>query len=143
MDSLLAADPVARIVAHLQAALTPAPGDTENALAGCRTVSAHNEPPYPCIVVSDPPGGDVGRGQWIVRTAVQIEVMGAPDGSVARSTLKAVAYAAIARLASLPEAPYDPFWPTITDVTAAAPGWSPMPSGQGRYLFRATVTSHP
>lgn len=137
MDTVLAkADPIARIVSFLS--------DAEGLTAlGVGGVGADNEPPYPAIVVSDPPGGSAGRGIHLVSTAVQFEVLGSPDHTIGRQQIKTIAYTVIDVLRTLPEQPYDAQWPVITDLTFSTPGWSPLPTGQPRYLFRATVHSHP
>lgn len=136
MGAVLArADPVARIVSFL--ADSPA-----LAALGCTNVSADNTPPYPCLVVSDPPGGSAGRGLHLISTVVQIEACGSPDGTIPRSVVKACALTAIDVLRTLPEQAYDPQWPVITELLFSTPGWSPLPNGQSRYLFRATVYSH-
>lgn len=134
--ALSKADPTARVVAFLSA-------PDALAASGAKVVGATNEPPYPCVVVSDPPGGDAGLGRHLISTTLLFEVLGSRDETIGRSAVKAVAFATIDLLRTLHEQPYDPDWPVITNVTFSTPGWSPLPTGQPRYTFRATVHSHP
>lgn len=137
------------VVIPVMAALTAAKGGG-GALSLAKvgfnvSITAENEPPYPALIISDPPGGNAGGGLWLASHVVQVEAVGDPQRTIERAAVKRIAYAALAVVASLPDAAHaeGSQSPVITSVTAATPGWSPMPTGQNRYLFRATVHSHP
>ena len=108
-------------------------------------VTGENEPPYPALVITDPPGGNLGDSRWLASHVIQFEAVGDPQRTVDRATLKRIAYAAARVLAGLPDVAHGPDreGPVITSVTCGSPGWSPMPTGQNRYVVRATIHSHP
>jgi hypothetical protein len=80
---LAAADPVSVVVARLRR-----PGDTrvraELGLGPDDDASAHigsrNVPPYPRLIISDPPGGSNRGLRWLMSPSVQVEAVGDLDG---------------------------------------------------------------
>lgn len=130
-------DPVARVLAYLRNHPVVAP-----MVGGAAGVGGRNAPPYPRIVVSDPPGPTLGSARRIVTSVAQIEALGDVQGFPGRAVLKPIAYAVIDALRDLPDIPTADGDPVITWVDFGALGYSPLPNGQGRYLFRATLTSH-
>lgn len=133
------ADPMPRVIAWLNAH----PAVTQ-ALGGAGRVSARNAPPYPCLRVTDPPGGDDRDLLWLMSKLVQVEAYGDLDGSTGKATLHSALYTALGALMELPDQATPAGGPVITAVrSAAAGGWSPLPTGQPRYVASVQVFSHP
>lgn len=130
------ADVVARVVSYL-------PGHPRLPGVTPEQVGGQNQPPYPRFVVTDPPGASIGDARWVLTSVVQVEVLGDTSTTMSRAVLKSLAYGAVDALRMLPEQAHDPAWPVITNVSMTPPGWSPLGTGQPRYVFRATITSHP
>lgn len=106
-------------------------------------VGGENEPPYPRIVLTDPPGDDRDL-QHLVAPVVQIEVLGDLDGSPGKPALRALLYDAIEVIAAIPHRLADPGQPIITAVrSSGGGGWSPLPNGQPRYLTTLRLYGHP
>lgn len=136
--TLADADPVPAVISFLSSHPS-----VVGALGGPR-VSGHNRPPYPCIRVLDPPGGDDRSIRWLIARYVQVEALGDLDGSPGKAALARILYTALEALADLPYAPPQPGWPVITAVeSASAVAWAPEPSGQPRYVAGVVVSAHP
>lgn len=136
---LARADPLPRIISWLGTH----PAVTE-VLGGTGRVSARNEPPFPHLRVTDPPGGDDRSLRWLMSSAVQVEAMGDLDGTPGKAVLRQVLYTALGALVELPEQDTPEQGPVITAVrSSVAGGWSPLPNGQPRYLAILQVYSHP
>jgi hypothetical protein len=136
---LARADPLPRVIAWLDG--HPA---VVEALGGAGRVGAGNAPPYPRLRVTDPPGGDDRRLLWLISTLVQVEAYGDLDGTPGKAALRRILYVALGALAELPEQDTPAGGPVITDVrSSAAGGWSPLPSGQPRYIATVQVWTHP
>lgn len=114
------------------------------ALGGPDRVSAHNEPPYPCAVLTDVPGSDRGL-RHLIAPLVQVEVIGDVDGTPGKPALRRALYTILERLRDLPETEQtDPTLPIVTAVVSTGGGgWSPLPTGQPRYLATVQVYMHP
>lgn len=139
MADITGADPIPRVIAWLDA--HPA---VTAALGGSGRISALNVPPYPCLMITDPPGGDDRQMLWLMATAVQLEAVGDLDGTPGKAALRLALYAALGALVELPEQVTPPEGPVITAVrSAAAGGWSPLPTGQPRYVATVQVFAHP
>lgn len=137
MGDLTDVDPVAVARAFLltRSAVTEALGGDQ--------IGSHNEPPYPCVVLSDPPGNDRFM-RHLIAPLLQIEVLGDMDGSPGKPALRRVLYRILQELATLPEHPCVPGQPVVTDVvTSGGGGWVPMPTGQPRYLATVQMFMHP
>jgi hypothetical protein len=136
--SLADADPLAFILKRIRT--DPA----VLALLGDGGVGASNMPPYPRVVLTDPPGGDFhGEARWLIATAIRIDVLGDIDGRPGRAALKALMYAVIESIREIPYEQSQPGDPVITDVVFAPAGFSPIGAGQPRYVLTATLYSHP
>lgn len=139
MGHLTRADPVAVARAWLlsrQAVTT--------ALGGADRVLADNEPPYPCVVLTDPPGNDRDL-RHLIAPMLQIEVMGDMDGSPGKPALREILYTVLEELVVLAESEQtDPAQPVVTAVTSTGGGgWVPMPTGQPRYIATVQMHMHP
>lgn len=136
---IVRADPLPRVIAWLGS--HPAVTDV---LGGAGRVSARNEPPFPRLRITDPPGGDDRGMLWLMAKAVQIEALGDLDGTPSKAVLNRALYTALGALVELPDQPTPPEGPVITAVrSSVAGGWSPLPTGQGRYVATVQVYSHP
>lgn len=136
---IVRADPLPRVIQWLSghAAVVAA-------LGGPDRVGARNVPPYPRLIVTDPPGGDDRYMRWLMSKAVQIEAVGDLDGTPGKAALNTALYTALGVLAELPEEEAPPGGPVVTAVrSAVAGGWSPLPSGQPRYVATVQVFAHP
>jgi hypothetical protein len=139
VEDLARADPLPVVLAWLDG--HPA---LVEALGGTGRVGPVNEPPYPRLRVTDPPGGDDRDLRWLISTEVLLEAYGDLDGSPGKAALRRILYLAVGVLAELPGQPYQPGQPVITDVRSSrAGGWVPEPTGQPRYLGSVRVFSHP
>ena len=138
MGDLADADPVAIARTHLLAD----PKVTE-VLGGADRVGARNQPPYPCVRLTDPPGDDRTLVH-LIAPVVQIEVYGDPDGSPGKPALRRILYTVLQSLARLPETPTVAGEPVVTAVVSTGGGgWSPEPTGQPRYLATVRMYMHP
>lgn len=136
---IVRADPLPRVLTWLggHAAVLAA-------LGGTGRVGARNEPPYPRLIITDPPGGDDRQLLWLMSKAVQVEAVGDLDGTPGKAALSALLYTALGALVELPDQPTPPDGPVITAVrSAVAGGWSPLPTGQPRYVATLQVFAHP
>lgn len=115
----------------------------EAALGGGGRVGPYNEPPYPCIRLTDPPGDDRDM-RHLIAPLVQVEVYGDPDGSPGKPALRRILYIALQVLKTLPEQDYQRGEPVVTQVTSSGGGgWSPEPTGQPRYIATVRLHMHP
>ena len=139
MGHLTRADPVAAARAWLLTRTT-----VSTALGGTGRVGSHNEPPYPCVVLTDPPGNDLTL-RHLIAPILQIEVLGDMDGSPGKPALREILYTVLEELVLLTDTPQtDPTQPVVTAVTSSGGGgWVPMPNGQPRYLATVTMHMHP
>lgn len=102
-----------------------------------------NEPPYPHIRLTDPPGVD-GALRHLLAPRLSIEVHGDLDGTHPKSMLRAVLYAVLEALTELPDRTFGPGEPVVTAVTSSGGGgWVPEPNRQPRYIATVTVHIHP
>lgn len=107
------------------------------------SIGPHNEPPYPCVRLTDLPGDDRNLRHLIV-SSVQVEVLGDLDGSPGKPTLRAILYLILGELAHLPEQTFGPGQTVVTNVTSTGGGgWSPEPTGQPRYVGTVAMAMHP
>lgn len=144
---LAAADPVAVVVARLRR-----PGDTrvraelgvgpDDDLGPC--IGARNVPPYPRLIVSDPPGGSNRGLRWLMSPVVQIEAVGDLDGRPGKAALRRLLFVALQDIKGIPDEATPPGEPVVTEVTSdGSAGDVPLPNGQPRYLSSVNVHLHP
>lgn len=142
MGALRDVDPVAIARAALMAdqalsALLGGPGRVGDA------VGPDNEPPYPRLRLTDPPGDDRGLTH-LIAPLLQVEALGDLDGSPGKPALRALLYDALQVLVAIPTVPTLPGQPVITRVVSTGGGgWSPLPNGQPRYLATVRLYGHP
>lgn len=138
-QDLVDVDVLAEAIAHLGAhpALTAA-------LGGPGRVGGENVPPYPRLILSDPPGGDDRGWTWLIARNVLLEAVGDLDGRPGKAALARIMRIATAALHELPTRPAVPGKAVVTAVTASGgAGYSPYPTGQPRYLVTHQVWAHP
>ena len=123
-------------------------GVTE-ALGGEGRVASLNEPPYPRIRLSDPPGLDRNL-KHLIAPILQIEVLGDPGLTGQKPALRRILYKALQALEGLPEAQATGQWeriagePVCTFVeSTGGGGYVPEPTGQPRYLATVRLYVHP
>ncbi len=134
---LAGADPVAVALAWLRQH-----PDVQQVL-GNGQVGGVNQPPYPRLTVLDPPGDDRSL-RWLIAPTLTLEALGDLDGRHGKDVLRRLLYTALGALVELPEHPTPPGQPVVTAVTSAGGGgWSPLPTGQGRYLATVRMHMHP
>jgi hypothetical protein len=101
-------------------------------------------PPYPRLIISDPPGGSNRGLRWLMSPSVQVEAVGDLDGRPGEAALRRLLFVALADLAAIPDDPTAPGEPVVTAVTAdGSAGKVPLPNGQPRYLSTVGVYLHP
>lgn len=117
-------------------------------------VASLNEPPYPRIRLSDPPGDDRSM-QHLIAPLLQIDVLGEPGMSGQKPALRRALYTALEVLGELPEAQALGQWarvagePVVTDVqSSGGGGYVPepaagQPGGQPRYIATVRLYVHP
>lgn len=111
-------------------------------------ISMWLEPPYPCLRLTDMPGSD-GDLTWLTSPQIQVEANGDLDGSPGKQALRALLYAALGAFRELADAawPYDGApagSPVVTwAASSRAGGYSPLASGQPRYLAAVRLYCHP
>src|SRR5947208_1042834 len=103
------ADPVAYVLAYLRA------HQGLQAVLGAGRVGAANQPPYPALSLTDPPGGDTRNG-CLVNTQLLLELFGDPDATQGRGTLRPIMLTACRALLELPHAPRLPGALVVTQV---------------------------
>lgn len=138
MGHLTRADPIAVARPWLlsRAAVT-------DVLGGPDRVLATNRPPYPCVVLTDPPGDDRNL-RHLIAPLLQIEVLGNMDGTPGKHVLREALYTILDELVLLPEQPTGPGDPVVTHVeSSGGGGWVPLPTGQPRYLSTVRLYMHP
>mgnify|MGYP001606914646 CR=1 FL=1 len=137
---LLDVDPVAVAIAHL----TGHEYVVATLGAGAERVSGVNEPPYPRLVITDPPGGDPREMTWLIAPLIQIEAFGDLDGHPGKWALRRAAWAATLALTELPTLPSVPGQPVVTKVEGrTGGGWLPLATGQPRYVTTVQMYLHP
>lgn len=135
---LAAADPVTVALRALRES-----ADMEQVLGGGQ-VGGLNEPPYPRVTVTDTPGGDDRGLRWLIAPELQIEALGDLDGRHGKASLRRIVYTALGVLVEVPEQPTRPGEPVVTAVVSTgAAGWTPLATGQGRYLATVRMYLHP
>lgn len=113
-------------------------------------ISRWNEPPWPDLVVTDTSAGSDGDLIWLSNPEIQLEAYGDLDGTPGKAALRTLLMTAVGALRELADAPY-PYGagmpdgaPVVTWVQSSVPGgWSPLASGQPRYLAAVRLTVHP
>lgn len=117
-------------------------------------VSMWLEPPYPCLRLTDTTAGSDGDLIWLTSPEIQVEAYGDLDGAPGKQALRALLYTTLGALMELAQAPWpyaggsgdDPpsGCPVVTWVQSSrAGGWSPLASGQPRYLAAVRLYCHP
>jgi hypothetical protein len=118
-------------------------------LGGEGRVASLNEPPYPRIRLSDPPGNDRTLTH-LIAPLLQVEVLGDIGVTGQKPMLRRVLYVALQALRDLPEAQALGDWariegePVVTYVeSTGGGGFVPEPTGQPRYLATVRLYVHP
>lgn len=113
------------------------------ALGGPDRVLPKNEPPYPCVVLTDPPGNDRDLTH-LLAPLLQIEVLGDLDGTPGKPALRRILYIVLSELKLMAEQDFAPWDTVVTNVgSTGGGGWSPLPNGQPRYLATVQIHAHP
>jgi hypothetical protein len=136
---LTRADPVAAARAWLLTRQS-----VTDALGGPDRIGADNVPPYPCVVLTDPPGDDRFL-RHLVAPILQVEVLGDMDGSPGKPVLREILFTVLEELVALSDSVQtDPTVGVVTAVTSSGGGgWVPLPTGQPRYLATVQIHMHP
>lgn len=138
MGDLSTVDPiaVARTWLNSRTAVT-------DALGGPDRIGPYNEPPYPRVRLTDPPGNDRDLTH-LVAPLLQVEVYGDPDGSIGKPELRRILYIVLQELRAIREQEFGPGETVVTDVVSTGGGgYSPEPTGQPRYLATVALYMHP
>lgn len=118
-------------------------------LGGQGRVGPRNEPPYPMLRLTDPPGDDRALNH-LIAPLVQFEMYGDPAATGQKPLLRKALYRVLSEMALLPERQAtrefehrdgEP-WVTAV-VSTGGGGWVPEPSGQPRYLATLRLYVHP
>lgn len=120
--------------------------DVTTELGGPDRVGPYNEPPYPRVVLTDPPGDDRDLTH-LIGPLLQVEVYGDPDGTPGKPVLRRCMYTVLQALARIPEQQTEPGEPVITAVrSTGGGGWSPIRVAGGdqpRYIATVRLFGHP
>lgn len=144
MPSLADADPIALVVRYLDSR-----SRVIEALGGEGRIGMLNEPPYPRVVLGNPPGDDRDM-QHLVAPLVQFEVLADPEDTGAGQALRRILWTILEELRALPERQAlqefnhlaDEPW--VTGVTSTGgSGYVPLPTGQRRYIATVRLHMHP
>jgi hypothetical protein len=105
-------------------------------------VGGVNTPPFPRIVVDDPPGADMRYVRHLVNLNLSIQVLADVDGNPSLGDLWPLATGVVEALRDLTEQPAvgDCTFVLLDNPTV---GHSTLPIGQERYLVNATLWWHP
>ena len=136
--ALAAADPVSAILAWL----SEHPKVTE-VLGGPGHVSGLAEAPWPHLVVSHGPGGDMRQLRWAAQPDVTLEVYGDPGGWPGSAELRRITLVCALAAQEVVDADPQPAGPVICGISWNSLVSSPLISGQPRWLIGASVTLHP
>lgn len=137
--TLADADPVSELLAWLQQS-----PEAAEALGGSGRVSGILEAPWPHLVVTHGPGGDLRDLRWATSPEVTLEVYGDPGGWPGRAELRRILLRCAAAAQARVEAPYVPGRPVVSGVhPSGLLVWSPLVDGQPRWLMNLLVTLHP
>lgn len=113
------------------------------AVLGGARFPARNEPPYPCVRLTDPPGDDRSLTH-LLAPLVQVEVLGDVDGTPGKPVLRRILYTVLQELTYLPDQEFGPGEVVVTSVTASGGGgFVPEPNGQPRYIATVRMHAHP
>lgn len=119
------------------------------ALGGEGRVASLNEPPYPRVRITDPPGDDRFM-EHLIAPLLQIEVLGDPGLTGQGPAMRRALYRVLQALRRLPEAQALGEFerldgePVVTNVGSTGGGGSvPEPTGQPRYLATVRLHVHP
>lgn len=137
--TLADADPVSAILAWLQEH-----PEAAEALGGPGRVSGIAEAPWPHLLISHGPGGDLRDLRWAIAPEVTLEVYGDPGGWPGQAELRRILMRCAKAAQDLVEAPHAPGRPVISGIKPSGLlVWSPLVDGQPRWLMNLSVTLHP
>lgn len=139
VDPIAVTRPFLTVHPQVVAAFTPFLGD-----GGIDDhITPRNEPPYPHVTLTDPPGDDRSL-RHLIAPLMQVEVHGDLDGTHGKPLLRSLLYVILGALVELPDTPAAPGQPVVTNVSSAGGGgWVPEPTGQPRYLATVRLHMHP
>lgn len=131
-------DALSVVLAHLKAHVDV------TALFGA-SLSGLIEGPWPHLMVTDGPGGDLREGRWSYEQEILFEVYGDPDGRPGKAALRNMAARVLAAIKELPDLPVtDPTQPVVSRVRPTGVHvWNPLSNGQGVYTTSVMVTVRP
>ena len=113
------------------------------ALGGSGRVIGDNEPPYPCLRLTNPPGSD-GTLRWVLGGRIALDVFGDIDGTPGKAAMRRILYVALDALTELPTQEYSEGEAVVTRVVSSmGGGWMPEPTGQPRWTAEVTLYGHP
>jgi hypothetical protein len=114
-------------------------------LGGPEHVSALVEGPWPHVVVSDGPGGDLRDLVWSTEPMVTLEVVGHPDGYPGPAALRKLAIQQALLVAQLPEREVTSTQSVVSKVKPAGVlAWAPLFNGQQpRFVMDLLITIRP
>ncbi|NEA53595.1 hypothetical protein G3I60_05340 [Streptomyces sp. SID13666] len=137
--ALADADPVSAVLSWL--AGHPKVAD---ALGGPGRVSGVAEAPWPHLIVTHGPGGDLRDLTWATAPQVSLEIHGDPGGWPGRAELRRIILTCALAARELVDADPQPAGPVISGVLPTGQLiWSPLVDGQPRWLLGLSVTLHP
>ncbi|OEJ21115.1 hypothetical protein [Streptomyces subrutilus] len=137
--TLADADPVSELLAWLQQSTGVA-----DALGGPGRVSGIPEAPWPHLVVTHGPGGDLRDLTWATSPEVTLELHGDPGGWPGRAELRRILLLCATAAKKVVEAPHVPGLPVISGIAPSGTLiWSPLVDGQPRWILTLAVTIHP
>ena len=110
MGDLSDADPVAEVLRAVRAAAA------DVGVPDASHVSGIIEGPWPHIVVSPGPGGDLRDARAVIEPDVLVEVVGPADGTIGPAALWRIAMKCVLLAKGLPERDHEPGRPVISDV---------------------------
>lgn len=118
-------------------------------LGGEGRVGPRNEPPYPMLRLTDPPGDDRSLNH-LIAPLVQFEMYGDPAATGQKPMLRKALYRVLQEMGRLPERQalgefeHREHEPWVTNVgSTGGGGYVPEPTGQPRYIATLRLHVHP
>ena len=139
MSELYEADALSEVLAHLLSD----PSVVE-AFGGADHITGLPEGPFPHLVVSPGPGGDLGEALSSITPDVQLESLGGPDGETGSHELWQLLMRAVVSVKGMPERDHVSGRPVVTFVRfIGGVAKQNLSSGQTRWQATASVSITP
>lgn len=114
------------------------------ALGGADHITGLLEAPWPHVVVSPSPGGDLRGLRWDTVQEVSLDVHDDPAGTLGQAGLWRLAVLCATALTELPDREFAATEPVVCEAEPSGSViWSPLETGQGRWQVSLSLVVHP